>query len=101
MVSTSYLVKNFRILFIFCVIVDIGEVLLLEKIRTNKGLILLELFSFVIHEKAFWFLLLILLNNFRDHFLLCINVDTDELLLLDENKGLGVNSFSAISLCNS
>ena len=49
----------------------------------------------------FGFLLLILLNNFRDLFIFCINVDIDELLMTDKNRGLGVNSFRVISLCNS
>ena len=48
----------------------------------------LELFPFVILEKMFWFLLLILLNNFRNLFTFCINVDIDEVLLLDKKKGL-------------
>ena len=49
----------------------------------------------------FWFLLLILLNNLRDLFIFCMNVDIDKMLLLDNNKSLGVNSFRVISLCNS
>ena len=59
------------------------------------------LFPFVIFEKAFWFLRIILLNSFRDLFIFCINVDIDELLLLDKSKDLGVNSFRVISFCNS
>ena len=70
------------------------------KIRA-KGLIALELFPFIILEKPFWFLLLILLNNFRNLFIFCIIVDIDGVMLLDKNKGQGVNSFSVISLCNS
>ena len=50
------------------------------KIRA-LGLTLLVLFPFVFLEKAFWFLLLILLNNFRIFFVFCISVDIDELLL--------------------
>ena len=61
----------------------------------------IELFPFIILEKQFWFLLLILLNNFRDLFIFCINVDIDKILLLDKNKGLGIKSFRVISLCNS
>ena len=45
-----------------------------------QGLISLEVFPFVILEKAFWFLL-ILQNNFRYLFIFCINIDIDELLL--------------------
>ena len=46
----------------------------------------------------FWFLILILLNNFRDLFIFCINVDTDEIFLLEKNKGLWVNFFRVIFL---
>ena len=70
------------------------------KIRVY-GLIPLELFPFVILEKARWFLLLALLNNFRNLHVLCINVDIDELLLLDKTKNLEVNFLRVISLCNS
>ena len=66
------------------------------------------LFPFVILEKLFyysilfyWFLLLILLNNFRSLFKICINIDIDMVLLIDKTKGLGFNSFRVISLCNS
>ena len=41
----------------------------------------LDLFPFVILEKVFWFLLLIMLNNLRALSIFCINVDTDEVLL--------------------
>ena len=51
-----------------------------RKIRAY-GLIALEIFSFIILEKAFWCLLLILINNFRNLFIFCINVDIDEMLL--------------------
>ena len=34
----------------------------------------------------------ILLNNLRKVFIFCINVVIDKMLLLDKNKGLGVNS---------
>ena len=40
-------------------------------------LISLELFPFVILEKAFWFLLHILINSLRNRFIFYINVDTD------------------------
>ena len=40
----------------------------------------------------FLFLLLILQNNVRNLFIFCINFDMDDLLLLDKNKDLGVNS---------
>ena len=40
---------------------------------------------------CFRFLLHILLNNFRDLFIFAINVDFDNMLLLDKNKGLGSN----------
>ena len=56
--------------------------LLLDK--NGPNLIPLELFPFVIFENAFWFLLLISLNNFRKRFIFCINVDIDEMLLLDK-----------------
>ena len=82
------LLNNFRNLFIFCIKVDIDEMLLLDKIRAY-GLITLELFSFVILEKAFMFLLLISLYLF----IICINVDIDELLLLEKNKDLGGHFF--------
>ena len=49
-----------------------------------KGLIPLELFPFVVLEKTFWFLLLILQNNVRNLFIFCINIDMDELFLLDK-----------------
>ena len=42
---------------------------------------------FVILEKAFWYLLLILLNDFRNFFTFYINLDIDEVLLLDQNQG--------------
>ena len=65
------------------------------------GFIPLELFPFVILERAFWFLLLIVLNNFRNLFTFCINVDIDKVLLL-EKKGPRDNPFpKVISLCNS
>ena len=42
-----------------------------------------------------WFLLLILLNNMRNLFIFCINVDIDEMLQSHNNKGLGINSFKS------
>ena len=68
---------------------------LLEK---NKGLWFnfLELFPLVILEKAFWFLLLILIINLRNIFIFYINVATDE-----KNKGVGVHSFTVNSFCSS
>ena len=65
------------------------------------GLIPLELFPFVIVEKVFWVLLLILLNKFIILFIFSINVDIDEMLLLYKNKDLEINSGRAIYLCNS
>ena len=47
----------------------------------------------------FWFLLLIVLNNFRNLFIFCVNIDIDE-LLLDKNKDQWIKSFRVISLCN-
>ena len=85
------LLNNFRIVFIFCINLDIDKGLLLLKMK-GLGLIPLELFPFVILEKAVWFLLLILLNNFRNLFTFCIKVDIDEVSLLDKNKGLDVIS---------
>ena len=40
-----------------------------------------------------WFLLLFFLNNLRNLYISCINVDIDKVLLLHKNEGLGVNSF--------
>ena len=34
-----------------------------------------------------------MLNNFRNRFIFCTNVDIDEVLLLYKNKGLRINSF--------
>ena len=78
------------------------------------GLMPSELLPFVILEKVFWFLLLVFffffffflfffvfLNNFRNFFIFCINIDIDDFLLLDKNKGLGINSFTIVSLSNS
>ena len=39
----------------------------------------------------FW-LLLILLNNLRNIFIFCINVEFDEMLLLDKNEGIEIDS---------
>ena len=47
-----------------------------------------------------WFLPLNLLNDLRILFIFCINVDIDKMLLLDKNKGIGINSFRVIPLCN-
>ena len=47
---------------------------------------------------TFWFLHFVLLNNLRNLFMFCINVDIDETLLLEKNNGLGLNSFRVISL---
>ena len=71
------LLNNFRItyFFLFCINVDIDEMFLLE----NKGLLVnfcKSYFPFVL-EKAFWFLLLILMNNLRNLFIFCINVNTN------------------------
>ena len=41
-----------------------------------------------------------LLNNYRN-IIFCINIDIDEVLLLDKNKDLGINSFRVIFLYNS
>ena len=49
----------------------------------------------------FWFLLLILLNNLMNLCIFCINIDIDEVLPLDINKGPRVNSFRVISVCYS
>ena len=56
------------------------------------------LFSFVILERVFKSLLPILLNDLRNLF---INVDTDEMLLLEKNKGIEFNSFTFIFLSYS
>ena len=55
------------------------------------------LFPFVILEKVFSFLLLILLNDFWILFIFCRNVNVDESLLFDKNKNPGV-SFFRVSL---
>ena len=55
----------------------------------NKDLVPSELLFFLIPEKVFWFLLLILLNDFKNLFLFYINIDIDEVLLVDKNKALG------------
>ena len=47
------------------------------------------------------FLLLILLTNLRNLFIDCINVDIDEVLLLDENKGIMAYFFRVILFRNS
>ena len=61
----------------------------------NNGLVVnsFRVISLLSLEEVFWFLLLILLNNFRNLFIFCINFDIDEVLLLDKNKDLGINSF--------
>ena len=86
--------------FIFCIKVDIDELLMLNK---NKGLGVnsLRVISLYILEKVFWFLLLVLVNTSRNLFIFCINLDIDKMLLLYKNKDLGINSFRVISLCNS
>ena len=54
--------------FIFCIKVDIDELLMLNK---NKGLGVnsLRVISLYILEKVFWFLLLVLVNNSRNLFI--------------------------------
>ena len=50
----------------------------------------------------FWFLFLvfvIFLNNLRNLFIFCINIDIDKMLLLNQSKNLG--SFRVALLCNS
>ena len=72
---------------------DINKVLLIHKNKCLGCNSFIELFPFVIFEEAFWFLLLILLNllnNFRNLFIICTNVDIDKVFLLDKNKGLGI-----------
>ena len=46
---------------------------------------------------TFWFLLLILLNNFKNLFIFCKNVDVDKMFLLQKNNCQGVNSFRFFS----
>ena len=46
---------------------------------------------------ALQFLLFILQNSLGNLFIFCINGDIDEMLLLEKNKGLGINSFRVIS----
>ena len=91
------LLNNLRNLFVFCKNVDTDKMQLLHK---NKGLGVnfFRVISLCNSLNSFWFLLLILLRTFRNHFVFCINIDTDEVLQLDINKSL--NSFSVISLCN-
>ena len=59
-----------------------------RKIRASE-LISLQLFPFVILENACWFLLLVLINNLRNLFIFCINVDTDEMLLYRKVRAQG------------
>ena len=77
------LLNCFKILFIFCRNLDIDKVLLLHK-KKGLGVNSFELFPFVILEETFWFLLLVLQNNFRNLFTFCIKVDVDEVSLLDK-----------------
>ena len=46
-------------------------------------------------------MLFILLNDLRNLFIFCTDVDIDEVLLLDKNKGLGIDTLRVISLCGS
>ena len=87
------LINNSRNLFIFSINFDIDKILMLDKNRGHM-LIPLELFHFVVLEKMFWCPLLMLLNNFRNLFIFCINIDIDEVLLLDKNKDLGLIFYS-------
>ena len=73
------LLNNVRNLLIFSKMLILIRCYCYTTIRA-QGLIYLEVFPFVILEKAFWFLL-ILQNNFRNLFIFCINIDIDELLL--------------------
>ena len=62
------LLNDFRILFIFCINVNVDELLLLDKNKT-KGLVSLEFYPLYFLKSCFiilfyWFLFLILLNNF-------------------------------------
>ena len=70
---------------------------MLEK---NKGLGVLQSYFPLFFLKT-CFLLLILLNSLRNLFIFCVNVDIDEILLLQNNKGQRVNFFRVISLCIS
>ena len=40
--------------------------------------------------KGFLVSVLVLFNNFSNIFIFCINIDIDEVLLLEKNKGLGL-----------
>ena len=53
------------------------------------SLISLDSFPVVIFEKAFRFLILILINNLRNIFIFCINSDTEEILLQRKIRAQG------------
>ena len=56
--------------------------MLLSEKNKDLRIIHLKLFLFVILEKMFWFLILVLLNDLRNLFLFCINVNIDGMFLL-------------------
>ena len=81
------MLNNFRNLFIFCVNIDIDELLLLDK-NKNLGLISLESFPILILEKLFWFIILFYFILFHFiGFIFCLNVDICKVLLIDKEKG--------------
>ena len=42
-----------------------------------------------------------MISNIRNLIIFCINVDIHEMLLLQKNKGQGINTLIVIPLCNS
>ena len=82
------LLNNFRNHFIFYIMADIDEVMLIDKTKGQR-LNSFRVFSLCnSKKKAFWFLLLIVLNNFRNLFIFCITIDIDKILLSDKSKGI-------------
>ena len=66
------------------------------RLEKNKGVEVYCLRVFVILEKAFRFLLLVLLNNWSNLFILCRNVDIDKMLLPETNKGQWITSLELL-----
>ena len=76
------------------------EVLLLDE-NKDLGNSSFRVISLCNSQKVFLFLhliILILLNNFRNLFIFCIYIDIEEVLLLDKNNCVVVNSFIVVYL---
>ena len=69
----------------FCINVDIDEIFLLEK-NEGRSVDFFRVISFIILEKAYWFVLLILIYNLRNLFIFCINMVTGD-VAVEENMG--------------